>query len=76
MVAVPRIRRILVLAANPVDTPRMRLDQEAKEIRESLKRSAQREDFEVVVQGATSTEDLRRALLEHEPHVLHFSGHG
>jgi hypothetical protein len=69
-------RKILVLAANPQDTSPLRLDAEVKKIRESLKRSAQRAEFEVVAQGAVTTEDLRRALLEYEPHIVHFSGHG
>ena len=69
-------RKILVLAANPQDTSLLRLDAEVRKIRESLKRSAQRAEFEVVAQGAVTTEDLRRALLEYEPHIVHFSGHG
>jgi hypothetical protein len=63
------LRKILVLAANPQDTSPLRLDAEVKKIRESLKRSAQRAEFEVVAQGAVTTEDLRRALLEYEPQI-------
>ena len=69
-------RRILILAANPKDTGRLRLDEEVREIQEGLKLSAGRDRFNLISQWAVQTDDLRRALLEHEPHVVHFSGHG
>jgi len=72
----PPIRRILILAANPTDTGRLRLDAEVREIQEGLKRSAGRDCFEITSRWAVRTDDLRRALLEHEPHIVHFSGHG
>jgi hypothetical protein len=72
----PPIRRILILAANPTDTGRLRLDAEVREIQEGLKRSAGRDRFEITSRWAVRTDDLRRALLEHEPHIVHFSGHG
>lgn len=72
----PPIRRILILAANPLDTGRLRLDQEVNKIHERLQRSANRDDFVVVAQLATQIDDLRSALLQHEPHIIHFSGHG
>lgn len=68
--------RILILTANPADTSRLHLDQEVREIQEGLKRSVRREQFEIISQWAVRTEDLRRALLEYEPHIVHFSGHG
>ncbi|MBD2232106.1 AAA-like domain-containing protein [Phormidium tenue] len=72
----PPVRRILILAANPTDTSRLRLDAEVREIQEGLKRSDGRKQFEVTSRWAVRTDDLRRALLEHEPHIVHFSGHG
>lgn len=72
----PPVRRILILAANPLDTGRLRLDQEVNKIHERLQRSANRDDFAVVAQLATQIDDLRSALLQHEPHIIHFSGHG
>jgi len=72
----PPIRRILILAANPTDTGRLRLDAEVREIQEGLKRSAGRDRFEIISRWAVRTDDLRRALLEYEPHIVHFCGHG
>lgn len=39
--------KILVLSANPVNTDRLRLDEEVREIEEGLRRSKCREQFNV-----------------------------
>lgn len=70
------VRRILILVANPLDTGRLRLDHEVRQIQERLKRSAERDRFEIISQWAVQIEDLRAALLEYRPHIVHFSGHG
>ncbi|MEM9446453.1 MAG: CHAT domain-containing protein [Verrucomicrobiota bacterium] len=69
-------KRILILAANPKDAERLRLDKEVREIGEGLRRANQREDFELISTWAVRTNDLRRALLDYQPHVVHFSGYG
>jgi retron-type reverse transcriptase len=70
------IRKILVLASSPSDQARLRLDQEVREINESLMRSNNRANFELHQKSAVRPDDLRRALLEITPHIVHFSGHG
>lgn len=65
---------ILFLAANPVDTPRARLGEEARDIREGLERSAQRERFVLKERWATNVRNISRALLEVKPNIVHFSG--
>lgn len=72
----PPIRKILFLAANPKDTSRLRLDEEIREIQEGLKLASAQGHFKLVSQWAVRTKDLRRALLEHAPQIVHFSGHG
>ncbi|WP_163696134.1 NACHT domain-containing protein [Adonisia turfae] len=72
----PTSRKILFLAANPKDTSRLRLDEEIRDIQEGLKLSTGRNAFEVITQWAVRTKDLRRALLEYAPQIVHFSGHG
>lgn len=69
--------KILLLAANPVDAGyRLRLDEEAREIDEKIQIGSQRDAFEVVAQWSTRPSDLQKALLRHNPDVIHFSGHG
>lgn len=70
------MRTLLILAANPKDTPRLRLDKELKRIEQGLERSKKRDQFKLVFKWATTDDDLRRALLDHEPEVVHFAGHG
>lgn len=70
------MRRILVLAANPADSSRLRLDKEVREIEEGLRRSRHRDEFQFVTVWAVGPRQLRRALLDHKPEFIHFSGHG
>lgn len=67
---------ILFLAANPVDTNRLRLGEEMRTIDERLQSSALRDSFEIDQHWAARISDLPQALLRHAPHVVHFSGHG
>jgi tetratricopeptide (TPR) repeat protein len=68
--------KILVVAANPLGSSPLKLDHEVKTIKEALKRSRNRDNFDVDYQLAATPSELRRALLDFEPHILHFSGHG
>ena len=70
------MRTILVLAANPKGTERLRLDEEVKKIEQGLERSKRRDQFKLVVKWAVTDDDLRRAMLDNEPEIVHFSGHG
>ncbi len=69
-------RKILILAASPLDQAKLRLDEEARKIDEGLRRSQHREQFQLEKLGAVRTDDLRRALLDIKPQFLHFCGHG
>lgn len=67
---------ILFLAANPKDTSRLRLDQELRDIAEGLQRARQRDHFTLKQQLAVRPRDIRRAMLDVNPQIIHFSGHG
>jgi hypothetical protein len=70
------VRTILFLASNPTGTDPLRLDIEAKKVEQVLERARKRDDFKLVTKWAVTDVDLRRALLDHEPEIVHFSGHG
>jgi hypothetical protein len=70
------VKKILILAANPKDTPRLRLDQEVREIESGLSRSQQRDNFILKQIWATRPKDVRRAMLDFKPNIVHFCGHG
>jgi hypothetical protein len=67
---------ILFLAADPSDATRLRLAEEAREIQEKLKLSKYRDRFSFHQRGAVRPEDISQALLDAEPQIVHFSGHG
>jgi hypothetical protein len=70
------VKKILIVSANPTTTDKLRLDEEVREIQSGLQRSRSRDKFELITKWAVRPDDLRRALLDHNPHIIHFSGHG
>ncbi len=70
------MKTILILASSPVDEARLRLDKEVREIDEGLRRSQKRDQFRLEKRGAIRTDDIRRALLDTRPQIVHFCGHG
>ena len=72
----PPAQRILILAANPLDSSRLRLDEELREIEAVLSRAKQRDRFDIRPQYATRPSDIQQALLDYNPQIVHFCGHG
>ena len=72
----PPVRTIPILAANPKGTQPLRLNEEVKKIDQGLERAKRRDQFKLVQKWAVTDDDLRRALLDNEPEIVHFSGHG
>ncbi|MUG96939.1 tetratricopeptide repeat protein [Scytonema sp. UIC 10036] len=70
------MKKILILSANPINTNKLRLDEEVREIRAALERAQNREAFELITREAIRIDDLRRTLLDNKPQIVHFSGHG
>jgi len=70
------IKKILILAANPKTTNRLRLDEELREIETGLRLSSNRDQFKLYSAWAVRRRDLQRALLQYQPHIVHFTGHG
>jgi hypothetical protein len=70
------LKTVLILAANPKGTTALRLDQEVREVREALKLSRDRDDFKLESRMAVQWKDVRRAIEELQPEIVHFSGHG
>lgn len=69
-------KTILVLAANPKDTPPLRLGQEIREIDNGLQRAQKRDEFILKQKLAVRPVDVRRAVLDYKPNIVHFCGHG
>jgi CHAT domain len=70
------VKTILILAANPTSTSRLRLDEEVREIEEGLRRGNVRDRFQVEQKWAVRSRDFYRAILDTQPQIVHFCGHG
>ena len=68
--------KILFLAANPAATKPLQLDEEIREITAKIRASEYRDSLELISWWAVRPDDLLQTLLEHKPHIVHFSGHG
>ncbi len=69
------MKSILLLAANPKGTKNLRLQEEEREIKERL-RLAGYGKIPINSAGAVRPIDIQQAMLDFDPHIVHFSGHG
>ncbi|NMF61048.1 CHAT domain-containing protein [Pseudanabaena yagii] len=69
-------KTILFLASSPIDQAKLRLEEEAREIDIGLRLSKYRDHFTLQQRWAIRSDDLRRALLDFQPQIVHFCGHG
>ena len=67
---------LLFLAANPLSSEKLTLDEEARDIEKKVRDSKHRDLVLVKTHWAVQPEDLQQVLLEHKPTIVHFSGHG
>jgi ubiquitin-protein ligase len=67
---------ILFLTADPKDSSRLRLGEEAREIHEQLQRAKLRDQFDFHQRTCVRPVDLTQAMLDLDPDIVHFSGHG
>ena len=68
--------KILFLAAHPSDRATRKFDHEFRLIEEKIQKSAYRDAIHLATIGAVRPDDLLQALLQHDPHIVHFTGHG
>lgn len=67
---------ILLLAADPTNASRLRIGEEFREIQEKLQLAKLREKFRIEQRTSVRPTDLSQVLLDLQPQILHFSGHG
>jgi CHAT domain len=68
--------RVLLVFANPKGTPPLRLGEEWRALRESIRLASARGRVEVEELHAATIDDLRRALRDRAFTIVHFAGHG
>lgn len=73
---VAKLIKILFLAASPENEVWLRVDKEMREIRNRVRSSTYRDQFDISDEWAVRAVDLQEHLLRHNPTIVHFSGHG
>lgn len=68
--------KALLLAANPIKKNKLALDEEIRAITTKLRAAEYRDCVELISAQAVRPDDLSQLLLQHKPHIVHFSGHG
>ncbi len=61
------VKTILILAASPTTTSRLRLDEEVREIYSGLQRAKKREQFDLKQRCCVHVQDVYQALLDFKP---------
>ena len=67
---------ILILMANPLETERLRIDEEIRLTKERLQEGDHGRAYRVESDWAVRTTDISKHLLKYQPTIVHFSGHG
>ncbi|MEM7573521.1 MAG: CHAT domain-containing protein [Bacteroidota bacterium] len=68
--------KILMLTSNPSDTVKLNLDREHSRINSELEDKGSSAEFKLYRQRDTTIMDLTKSIVKHDPHIVHFSGHG
>jgi esterase/lipase superfamily enzyme len=69
-------KKILIFAANPMETDRLQIDAEIRIIRQRLEEDSFGRDYQVESEWAARATDLSKFLMQYKPVIVHFSGHG
>ena len=68
--------KVLFLAANPMNTELLRIDEEIRKVKRALRLARYGKSFDLETEMAVRYGDLQDLLLHHQPDIIHFSGHG
>lgn len=69
-------KTILFLASEPSNAAKLRVGQELRDIQERLQLAKMRDQYSLVERMAVRPHDITQAILDIEPQIIHFSGHG
>ncbi|MEM6614872.1 MAG: hypothetical protein AAF652_22055, partial [Cyanobacteria bacterium P01_C01_bin.72] len=71
-----KVKKILILAANPQGTDQLRLNKEIKAIEKACRDGTERDNFVITYKLEVTVGDLQAFLRREEPSIVHFCGHG
>jgi len=67
---------LLFLQSNPINEDFLATNREHREVRQAIREADYRDQIDLVIESAVRIRDVFRAINEHRPRVVHFSGHG
>lgn len=67
---------VLFMASNPIDSDQLRLDEEARAIKDMIRKSKHRDNVIFETCWAVRPQDIFQSINELNPTIIHFSGHG
>lgn len=67
---------VLYLTANPDAAHSLRVDAEVRQVQDAIRGSAYRENIHLEYRPAADLKSLIEGLNDHQPQIVHFSGHG
>lgn len=70
------VRKILILASAPSTAHRLYWNKEVKRIKKDLRQSKYRDYFKIESEWDLDPGDFLTAMLDHDPHIVHYTGHG
>jgi hypothetical protein len=73
---IPESITVLFMASNPTGTIPLRLDEEARIVYETIRKSEHRDSVNFETRWAVRPLDILQAINELNPSIIHFSGHG
>ncbi len=68
------MKKILILEANP--NKDLSLNEEIRDLQNVIRQSRDREEFQIDIGLSVRSTDLQRLMLDCEPDIVHFCGHG
>ena len=72
----PVEKKLLLVSANPIDTRPLQLDREIREIEAAILKARQGNAIKIHRLQGLRAADLKQALLDFRPTLVHFCGHG
>lgn len=72
----PSIKTILFCGANPPGTHALDIPREFEKIKEVLSLHPRRERIQIIIEPKATAGDIIRLIIDHQPDIIHFSGHG
>ncbi len=69
-------QKILVIVANPSTLDPLNIGGECNKIQEAINRSQKRNNYEVKLNFPSTEKELRQAIIDNRPKIVHFGGHG